>query len=123
MQSPGNPGSREVRPHEHAPESRNALDDLREVANTDSRNHIDACFGQRLVFEMHNRLRISLLAALISFAVVSFAHTTSSLAFICALMSFMVSIVWGLKYLTLANQLSRLCRLLELDAKSSEAPG
>jgi hypothetical protein len=92
-----------------APERGVAMHDLRELANINSRNQLDACIGQRIMFEMNDRLKLSLIAMLTSFAMIGFAKSTSSLAFLCALMSLMVAIVWSLKFMALGKRLEEIC--------------
>lgn len=92
-----------------APERGVAMHDLRELANINSRNQLDACIGQRIMFEMNDRLKLSLIAMLMSFATIGFAKSTSSLAFLCALMSLMVAIVWSLKFMALGKRLEEIC--------------
>jgi hypothetical protein len=108
-----------TREREAVPERQVALQDLREVANVNSRKQISACVGQRLIFEMRNRLATSLFAMLIALGAAGFAKSTASPMFPVALLALVVAVVWGLKFIALANPLSQLCADMEQEADSS----
>ncbi len=92
-----------------APECRDTISELRELANVSARTSFNVHRGQQLVYEMHNKLTVSLVALVVSFALVSLANNVRSPAFFAAVAAWVVAMCWGVKYFQLGHQLQRLC--------------
>ncbi len=89
-----------------APECRDDLSNMRKLANLNARSALDTHSGRRLIFEMHNKLTVALVAIVLSFGLITAAHSIRSLAYIGAVASLTTSCVWSMRYLALARQLS-----------------
>ena len=91
------------------PDSRDAISELRELANISARSSFNVHRGQQLVYEMHNKLSVSLVALVVSFALTSLSTNARSPAFFAAIASLIVAMSWTVKYFQLGRQLHRLC--------------
>jgi hypothetical protein len=92
-----------------AVEYRDAISELRELANISARSSFNVHQGRQLVYEMHNKLAVTLVALIVSFALTGLASQTYSLSFFAAIAALIVALSWTLKYFQLARHLHRLC--------------
>jgi hypothetical protein len=99
----------EKRVQKPAPECRDDLSNMRKLANLNARSALDTHSGRRLIFEMHNKLIVSMVAMLLSFGLVTAASSVRSLAYIGAVLALITASVWSMRYLTLARQLDAIC--------------
>ena len=107
----------EKRVQKPAPECRDDLSNMRKLANLNARSALDTHSGRRLIFEMHNKLIVSMVAIMLSFGLVTVATSTGSLAYIGAILALITAAVWSMRYLTLARQLDAIC-----DERSPQSP-
>ena len=91
-----------------APECRNTISDLRELANMNARTALDAHCGQRLILQMHNKLIVALVSIVVSFAMIGLASSIKSPAYFGAIAALIASIAWSMMYLSLGRQLGKL---------------
>ncbi len=97
------------------PECRNAISELRELANINARSSFNVHRGQQLVYEMHNKLTVSLVALVVSFALTTLAGSMCSPTYFAAVISLIVAMAWSVQYFQLGRQLAGLCLRSELD--------
>lgn len=96
---------REVAP----PECRDAISELRELANISARSSFSVHKGRQLVYDMHNKLAVTMVALMVSFGLTSLATHTRSPAYFAAVISLIVALAWTVKYFRLGRHLNRLC--------------
>jgi hypothetical protein len=99
----------EKRVQKPAPECRDHLSNMRKLANLNARSALDTHSGRRLIFEMHNKLTVAMVAIILSFGLITIATSISSLAYIGAVLALITSCAWTMRYLTLARQLTKVC--------------
>ena len=97
------------------PECRDAISELRELANINTRSSFNVHRGQQLVYEMHNKLTVSLVALVVSFALTTLAGSMHSPAFFAAVAALIVAMCWTVKYFQLGRHLSHLCFKLDTE--------
>ena len=91
------------------PECRMAISELRELANISARSSFNVHRGQQLVYQMHNKMSVALVALVVSFALTSLAGSMQSPTFYAAIVALITAITWSLQYFQLGQQLSDLC--------------
>ncbi len=99
----------EKRVQKPAPECRDHLSTMRKLANMNARSALDTHSGRRLIFEMHNKLTVAMVAIILSFGLITVASSIRSLAYIGAVLALITSCVWAMRYLSLARQLTKVC--------------
>ena len=97
------------------PECRDAISELRELANISARSSFNVHRGQQLVYEMHNKLTVSLVALVVSFALTALTSSMQSPAYYAAVTALIVAMTWTVKYFQLGRQLASLCFWPEMD--------
>ncbi len=102
-----------------APECRDDISDLRAVANMNARDAIETHWSQSVVFDMHGKLFVSLVAVVISFALISFTNSIASISYYGSIVALIVSITWGTMYLALGRQLAKVLQTPEPDQTES----
>jgi len=95
--------------HVAAPECPNAISELRELANISARSSFNVFRGRQLVYAMHNKLAVTLVASVVSAALTCLAHDARSPAFYAAIAAAIVAMCWAVQYFHLGRQLSQLC--------------
>jgi hypothetical protein len=108
----------EKRIQKPVPECRDHLSNMRKLANLNARSALDTHSGRRLIFEMHNKLTVAMVAIILSFGLITIATSISSLAYIGAVVALITSCVWAMRYLALARQLTKVC-----EERSPQPPG
>ncbi len=91
------------------PECRDAISELRDLANISARSSFNVHRGQQLVYEMHNKLTVSLVALVVSFALTTLSSSMQSPAYFAAVAALIVAMAWTVKYFQLGRQLAGLC--------------
>ncbi len=103
------PVAKEPWQHVSAPECRNTISELRELANVSARSSFNVYRGQQLVYQMQNKLTVTLVALVVSFALITLTHSVRSPAFFAAIAALTVAMSWAVKYFHLGHQLQNLC--------------
>jgi lipopolysaccharide export LptBFGC system permease protein LptF len=91
------------------PECRDAISELRELANISARSSFNTHRAQRLVLEMHSKWFVAVVAMLASLVLLSLASSVQSYAYMAAVVAVIAACVWSLNYLSLGRALSRIC--------------
>jgi len=92
-----------------APECRDAISELRELANISARSSVNAHRAQRLIAEMRGKRSVAFLAMIASVVLLSMAPGVRSLAYILAVAAVATACSFSMKYLELGRELASLC--------------
>jgi hypothetical protein len=90
-------------------EGRDAISELRELANINARSTFNVHQSRQLVYELNNKLAVALVSLVVSFALTSLAENTRSLNFFAAIVALLVAVHWSTRYFQLARQLRTIC--------------
>jgi hypothetical protein len=101
------------------PECRDSFAELRELANMSTRSVLDTHRVKQLLTEMQDKLAVTLVGFLGSFALLGLAAHRHSLAFFAALVAFIVSLHWATQYFGLCRQLHQRCLTSEKGGEES----
>jgi hypothetical protein len=108
-QRPADQTSTEKRTQKPAPERRDDLSNMRQLANLNARSALDTHSGRRLLFELHNKLTVAMVAVMLSIGLASIASTVRSLTYLGAVAALLASCVWTTRYLALTRRMKALC--------------
>lgn len=89
------------------PERRESLENLRDVANLTTHQAINLFSSKQLIAKSRGTLLTAMVLQVVSFAIVATAPAAGSLAFFAAVVAFIASAVWTLRFAGFTNQLRR----------------
>lgn len=92
-----------------APEHREAISELRELANLSARTSFNVHLSQRLVFEMHRCMLVALVGLASSFITMLLTPSPTFVFFAASAVAWVIAAIWTWKYCALGRQLTRLC--------------
>ena len=87
------------------PERRDDLAVMRELANSNAKNALDAYSSARMVKTTKGRFQIAAVAVVLSFALAYFSPGVTSLAFVGSVACLAIAILWTSRYLLLVKHL------------------
>lgn len=90
------------------PECRDAISEMRELANLSTRSTVTVHYAQQLVYAMYNKFIVALVALVISLALTCLASEVRSVTFCGALAALVVAVYWTLQYFHFGRQLQKL---------------
>jgi hypothetical protein len=108
-QRPADQTPTEKRTQKPAPERRDDLSSMRQLANLNARSALDTHSGRRLLFELHNKLTVAMVAVMLSIGLASIAPTVRSLTYLGAVAALLTSCVWTTRYLALTRRMKAMC--------------
>lgn len=91
------------------PECRNSISELRELANIDARSSLNTHRVSQLIYKMHEKLAVALVALVVSFCLLATTSFTSSFNYVSAIIASIIALYWGATYFRLARQLRQIC--------------
>ncbi len=91
------------------PECRDAISELRELANISTRSSFSAQRAQYLVREMRGKRTVACVAMVVSVTLLSLSSSVASPTYITAVAAVTTACAYGLKYLALGRELAWLC--------------
>jgi hypothetical protein len=91
------------------PECRDAISELRELANISARSSFNTHRAQHVVREMRNKRFVAIVAMLASVVLLSLASSIQSPAYITAVAAVITACAFSLKFLALGRELASLC--------------
>ena len=96
-------------------ECRDAISELRELANISARSSFNTHRAQHLVLEMHGKRFVAVVAMLASVVLLSLSSSVHSPAYITAVAAVTTACAFSLKYLALGRELKSLCAESDLN--------
>jgi hypothetical protein len=91
------------------PECRDAISELRELANISARSSFNTHRAQHLVVEMRGKRFVAIIAMLTSVGLLNLSSSVQSPAYITAVAAVTTACAYSLKYLSLGRELASLC--------------
>jgi hypothetical protein len=91
------------------PECRDAISELRELANISARSSFNTHRAQHLVLEMRGKRFVAFVAMVTSLGLLSLSSSVNSPAYVTAVAAVTTACAYSLKYLALGRELALLC--------------
>jgi hypothetical protein len=91
------------------PECRDAISELRELANISARSSFNTHRAQHVLLEMRGKRTVAIVSMVVSVVLLSLSSSVHSPAYITAVAAVTTACAFSVKYLTLGRELASLC--------------